>query len=175
MSEQQSAGAGEPAGAAHRAERGVLAQVRLEGEEAVEAVGLQRRHDLADLAVALAVTSAVTDRPIPPGTIALGEVGQDRLRLPPPPKAGQVQMHADDAQPRAIQGEIGQYRAARLQRGEVEEMMLQHLDMLLHEQGIAMPTEAAGAPSVGALPRNVRTRSGETYSATSGSITQAPT
>ncbi|ABS02092.1 DNA repair protein RadA/Sms [Kineococcus radiotolerans] len=37
--------------------------------------GVKLTEPSVDLAVALAVTSAVTDQPIPPGTIALGEVG----------------------------------------------------------------------------------------------------
>ena len=77
--------------------------------------------------------------------VALGEMGKDRVRLPPPPQSGQVEMHADDAHPCAADPDLGEDGAARLQRGEVEEMALEHLDALLHQQGVAVPADAAGA------------------------------
>ena len=46
---------------------------------------------------------------------------QDRLCLVAPPKPRQVEMHADDAQRRAVDRQIGEYRAARGRKGKVIE------------------------------------------------------
>ncbi len=54
-------------------------------------------------------------------------------------------MHADAAQSGAVQPDVGEHRPARLERGQAEQMMLEHLDLLLHQQRVAVPADAAGA------------------------------
>ena len=45
----------------------------------------------------------------------------------------------------AVHPDLGEDSAARLQRGEVEKVTLEHLDALLHQQSVAVPADAAGA------------------------------
>ena len=54
--------------------------------------------------------------------LALGEMGEDGVGLAPPPQARKVEMHADDAQRGAVDPDLGADRAARLERGQMEQV-----------------------------------------------------
>jgi hypothetical protein len=66
------------------------------------------------------------------------------MRLPPPPQPGEVEMHSDNPNLGARYAKIGEDRAPGLERGEVDELLVEHLHALLHEERIAMPAEAGG-------------------------------
>jgi hypothetical protein len=69
---------------------------------------------------------------------------QDGAHLPPPPQAGQIQVHADDAQWPIADQQLRHHRAARFQHGQLKDGDVHHLDMFLHQQGIAVPAKIAG-------------------------------
>ena len=68
---------------------------------------------------------------------------EDRPQLPLPPQAGQVEVHADDPQRLLVDQQLGDHRAARLQRRQVERRAVEHADMLLHQDRIAVPADVA--------------------------------
>ena len=51
-------------------------------------------------------------------SVAAGEMGEDGMGLSPPPQAGQIALHADDAKVDVAEPEVGVDGAARLPRGE---------------------------------------------------------
>src|SRR3546814_14933285 len=70
---------------------------------------------------------------------------EDGMRLSPSPQPGQVEMHADDAKIDAADAHLGHHRAARLQRGQVDDFLMDDLDRLSGQQRVAMPAEAAAS------------------------------
>ena len=74
---------------------------------------------------------------------ARGDRVEDRAHLPPPPQAGQVEVHADDAQRPVADQQLGDHRAARLERRQVERGAVEHADMGLHQDRIAVPADVA--------------------------------
>ncbi|CAA9526469.1 MAG: hypothetical protein AVDCRST_MAG91-2575 [uncultured Sphingomonadaceae bacterium] len=81
-----------------------------------------------------------------PGRIAFALVQRldDRPRLPPAPQSGQVQMHAHDPQRGSVHPKVGKHRAARLQRRQLERLATHDLDVLLHQQRVAVPANTVG-------------------------------
>ena len=75
--------------------------------------------------------------------VALVQMGEDRLRLLPAPEAAEIEMHADHAQQHAVDADVGEHGAARLQRRQPEQVMLEHLDILADQQRVAVPADAA--------------------------------
>jgi hypothetical protein len=73
------------------------------------------------------------------------DLHHDRMRLAPPPQAGQVEVHADYAQARATRLDLAHHRAARLQAGQMERGAMAHVHALSHQDGVAVPAEAGGA------------------------------
>src|SRR3546814_7990927 len=73
------------------------------------------------------------------------EMREDGMRLSPSPQPGQVEMHADDAKIDAADAHLGHHRAARLQRGQVDDFLMDDLDRLSDQQRVAMPAEAAAS------------------------------
>ncbi len=67
------------------------------------------------------------------------------MRLLPPPQAGQVEMHSDHPKHLAVEADVRHHRAARLQRGEVEQLLAQHLDILPDQKRVAVPADASVA------------------------------
>jgi hypothetical protein len=70
------------------------------------------------------------------------EAGEDGMGLPPAPKPRQVEMHSDHPKLGPAHLEVRHHRAARLQRREVDELLVDHVDMLLHQKSVAVPAEA---------------------------------
>src|SRR3546814_3807238 len=56
--------------------------------------------------------------------VPAGEMREDGMRLSPSPQPGQVEMHADDAKIDAADAHIGHHRAARPQRGQVDDFLM---------------------------------------------------
>ena len=52
-------------------------------------------------------------------------------------------MHADNAQFESADPELGEHRAARLEHRQVERREIHDLDLILHQQGIAVPADVA--------------------------------
>ena len=69
---------------------------------------------------------------------------EDRAHLPPPPQAGKVKVHADHPERPVADQQLGHHRSARFQRRQVERRDVHHVDMLFHQQRIAVPAEVAG-------------------------------
>ena len=76
---------------------------------------------------------------------AIDQMVQDGMSLAPPPKARQIEMHADDPERRSVHLDVGEHRSAWLERGEVEEVALQDFYRLSHQQSVAVPANASGA------------------------------
>ena len=75
---------------------------------------------------------------------ARGDVLQDRPHLPPPPKAAEVEVHADDPdRPVAGNQQLRQHRATRLEHRQIDDSNIDDLDMVLHQQSIAVPADVA--------------------------------
>ena len=67
------------------------------------------------------------------------------MRLLAAPQPRQVEMHPDHAQLLAVEADVGHHRAARLERGEMEQLLVEHVDILPHQQGVAVPADASVA------------------------------
>ena len=72
-----------------------------------------------------------------------GDRLEDRAHLPPPPKPGQVEVHADDPQRPVADQQLGHHRAARLERRQVERGAAEHADVPLHQDRVAVPADVA--------------------------------
>ena len=68
---------------------------------------------------------------------------EDRLHLPLPPQARQVEVHADHAQRPVVDQQFGDHRAARLERRQLQRRAVDHADVLLHQDRIAVPADVA--------------------------------
>ena len=75
--------------------------------------------------------------------LLLGQL-DDRCRLPPAPEAGQVKVHAEHRELLAGNLEPPHDRAARLEAGNVHDIMGQHACRLADQQGIAVPAHRVG-------------------------------
>ena len=53
-------------------------------------------------------------------------------------------MHADDADDHAVDPEVRQHRPARFQRGKVEVLLANDLDILPHQHGVAVKADTFG-------------------------------
>ncbi len=72
-----------------------------------------------------------------------GQVRKHGMRLTASPQARKIQMHADHAYFGTPNTQIGEHRAARLQRRQMNQIESQYLYILFHQQGVAMPTQAS--------------------------------
>ncbi len=59
--------------------------------------------------------------------------------------AREIKVHPHDAQHLAADADIGHHRAARLERGQMDRLAIEHLGILAYQQRIAVPSHARGA------------------------------
>ena len=75
--------------------------------------------------------------------MALVDILDDAAHLAPPPQPAKVEVHPDDPQFAPAHDQFGKHRAARLERRQVQRLDPGHLDIALHQDGIAVPAEVA--------------------------------
>src|SRR5829696_5718124 len=69
---------------------------------------------------------------------------EDRADLAPAPEAREVEVHAHHADGLVAYQQLGHDGTARLEGRELQSRAVDHSDMLLHEERIAVPADAAG-------------------------------
>ena len=74
----------------------------------------------------------------------MSQLGQDRARLLAAPQPREIEMHADQPKRVASGLHVRQDRAARFERGEVDRLVAQYLDIGADQHGITMPAHTAG-------------------------------
>lgn len=72
-------------------------------------------------------------------------VAENGMRLAAAPQARKVEMHPDHAEGNAIDPNVREDSAPRFQRGKMENLAVEDLDVFLNEKRVAVPADAPGA------------------------------